>query len=485
MSIAVNLYTFAKKVNSTGRPSTSPLVLNCVLKDSCSIIYPVIGIDKGLTWNPAAYNYAYISAFNRYYYVNDWSFAEGLWWAAMGVDALATWRGSILDSEAYIVRASKNADGAIVDSMFPAKSTYDYDLARWNGSGLGPYTPWTNNFNNGFYVVGVINNDTNSLGAVSYYAFTPAQFASFKGYLLGDVTWTGILTTNPDIGENLFKALFNPFQYISTVLWFPFTFPTEYGTAITSLKFGWWEIQNISCYRINSFYYATSSNLQVSEHPQSATRGVYLNGSPYSDYRLFAPPFGEFELDASFFTTAQYVSGFTSVPCSIVVDLISGMGSLTVSVGAPSARILYVQSQIAISIQIAQLYTENNMGDTMSTVAQSAVSAVKRLFGASEGSQKADIGIIDALSVGTVHMMQTGSNGSLCQFSTPFFIGCKHYEMADDAVFDKGRPVCKESGLSTYSGEYVQTVGAHIPLSGTETEITAVNDALDGGVFLE
>lgn len=483
MSIAVNLYTFAKKVNSTGRPSTSPLALDCVLKDNCSVIYPVIGIDRGITWNPSSYNYAQISAFHRYYYVNDWSFAEGLWWAALSVDALATWRGAILDSEAYIARSSKNYDGAIIDTMFPAKSTFDSYIARWNGSGAGPYTPWTNNFNNGFYIVGIINNDTNSLGAVSYYAFTPSQFADFKAYLMGDLGWSGIIATVTDVSENLFKALYNPFQYVASVLWYPFSFPSGYGSAITTIKVGWWDITGISCYRLTSYYYSTASNILVDEHPQSYLRGVFLNGAPYSLYTIYAPPFGEFALDATVFPSAEYVNGYASVSCSIVVDLISGMGSLSVSVG--NTRILYTQTQVAIPIQIAQLYAENNKGDTLSTISQAAITGIKQLFGGSNSDQIADIGIKDALSIGTTHMMQTGANGSLCQFTTPFIIVCRHYHITEDAVFDKGRPVCRESSLITYTGEYIQTVGAHIPLEATEPEIITVNSTLDGGVFLE
>ena len=483
MSITVNLYTFAKKVNSTGRPSTSPVAVECVLKDGCSIIYPVIGLDKGITWNPAAYNYAQIASFNRYYYINDWSFAEGLWWASLSVDALATWKNGILNSTAYIARASKNYDGAIIDTMFPAKSTFTFNIGRWNGSGQGPYTPWTNNLENGFYIVGIINNDNDSIGAVSYYVFTPSQFAAFKAYLMGDLGWSGVIATVTDVSENLFKALYNPFQYISSVLWYPFSFPAGYGTSISTIKIGWWDITGISCQRLDAFHYATTNTISASAHPDSATRGVFLNGAPYSQYTLFAPPFGEFELDASCFPGATYTNGYTNVECSIVVDLISGNGRLSVYVG--ELTVLYTQTQIAIPIQIAQQYAENNAGETLDTIAQGALTGIKQtLFGGSS-NQTAELGIFDAINIGTVHMMQMNSNGSLCQFMSAFFLKCKHYDMTNDAYHDKGRPVCVESTLSAYANEYVQTVGAHVAIAGTETEITLVNDTLDGGVFLE
>lgn len=483
MSITVNLYTFAKKVNSTGRPSTSPLALDCVLKDSCSIIYPVIGVDRGITWNPSSYNYAQISAFNRYYYVNDWSFAEGLWWAALSVDALASWRSEIYGTTEYVGRAASTYDGAIIDILFPAKSTYALNVVRWNGAGLGPYTPWTNNIDSGFYVVGIINNDSNSLGAVSYYAFTPSQFANLKSYLLGDVTWTGILATNPDIGENLFKALFNPFQYITTIYWYPFSVPSGIGDSISSIKFGWWEIQNISGYRLTNYYHLIASTLQVLNHPEARNRGVFLNGGPYSKYILYAPPFGEFELDAGAFPNAAYTNNYTPVSCSIVVDLISGQGKLTVTVdGRPQ---LVNQTQIAISIQIAQLSSEKSAEWTGRVAEQGLSTLISNTLGSSQGERIVNMGVQDAISIGDVRMMQTGSNGTLCQFMSPFFIACIYYDMTDDANTDKGRPLCKEVLLSTLAPGYVITAGSHVAIAGTETEISAVNGALDGGVFLE
>ena len=486
MAITVQLYTFAKKINSTARPSSAPAAFDCVLKEGCSIIYPAIGIDNGAAWNPSAYNYAHIAAFDRYYYVSDWSYSGGLWWASLTVDALATWRSTIYNTTEYVLRAASAYDGAIIDTMFPAKSTYNYSISRWDGAGSGPYTPWTNNLNNGFYVAGIINNDNNSIGAVSYYAFTPSQFANFKNYLMGSVDWTGILATNPDIGENLFKALFDPFQYITSVYWFPFSFPSGYGTSIASIKVGWWEIQNVSCYRLNSYYYSMSSTININQHPLAPTRGAYLNSSPYTEYYLYAPPFGEFILDGSFFPSAVYTGGATGVTCTIVIDLITGMGALSVSLDtSPSdARLLYNQSQIAIPIQIAQIYNETNQGDTINTIAEAAVAAAKRMLGASEGNRITDMGVMDAISLGSVHMSQAGSNGSLCQFSAAFFIGCKYYNITDNAYTDKGRPLCQERQLSTLAPGYVITAGSHVALAGTDYEIGAVNDALDGGVFL-
>lgn len=495
MAITVNLYTFAKKVNSTGRPASSPVAVDCVLKDSCSVIYPVIGIDRGIAWNPAAFNYAYISAFNRYYYINDWSFAEGLWWAALGVDALATWRTNIYNATEYVLRSSASYDGNIIDTMFPAKTTYRETSYVWpTGNNPGPWiTNLSGGIGGGFYVIGIVNSDISSRGAVSYYAFTPDQFATFKHFLMGDISWTDITTTNPDIGENLYKSLFNPFQYIVSAKWFPFEIPTGVsgiGEAITELTFGWWSFTGFSCYRVRNFRHLISDTLRAYRHPLSTTRGNYLNLSPYNVYRLYAPPFGEFDLDSTLFGNAPFTNGYENVFINIRVDILSGSASLAVSVGSQyhetGVILLQIETPLAIDVQIAQLYSENSLSNFASSLDKSLQGLFKQITqGSPEHGISASFGIADAANIGELHIAQQGLNGSLSQFDLPFMLVTISQNMTDDANTDKGRPLCREAQLSTLAPGYVVTAGSHIALAGTETEISMVNDSLDGGVFLE
>ena len=75
MAIAVNFYTFKKRMNSTMRPEnafpavTPAATYYCILKAGCDVMSPVISLDYGIANNPTALNYAYIPDFNRYYFV--------------------------------------------------------------------------------------------------------------------------------------------------------------------------------------------------------------------------------------------------------------------------------------------------------------------------------------------------------------------------------------------------------------------------------
>lgn len=491
MALSVNLYTFAKKVNSTRRPASASLSVDCILKEACSVIYPVIGLDKGAAWNPSAYNYAYISAFSRYYYVNDWSYSDGLWWASLAVDALATWRGNIYSASEYVIRASADYDGAIIDTMFPATVKYTVQRYGWNGAGLTG-TPWAQTLSNGVYIVGIINNDSSAMGAVSYYAMTTAQFDNFKDYLLGNIDWTGILASNPDIGENLFKAIFNPFQYIVSIKWFPFPVTDIMGkTAHTSIKIGWWEIENIDCYTFNVPFCDKTALLKLYQHPQASTRGIYLNQSPYNIYKLFAPPFGEFDLPGDLIGNAVFSNGESNLSVNIRCDLISGKASLQVGVlpiqSTGNINVLLTETTLSIDIQLAQIY-QNASADASYTMGGNVINVITSAIknGGNTGARIAkDVGVIDAAEVGSINMSQIGNNGSLSQFYLGFYAETRSKEMTEDANTDKGRPLCKDVQLSTLAPGYVITAGSHIAIAGTETEISMVNDTLDGGVFLE
>ena len=67
MSITVTLYTFSKRENSTAQPSTGT-DFYCVLKQPTSIINPTLEISAS---DITGYNYAYIAAFGRYYFMKD------------------------------------------------------------------------------------------------------------------------------------------------------------------------------------------------------------------------------------------------------------------------------------------------------------------------------------------------------------------------------------------------------------------------------
>ena len=505
--MTVNFYSFSKKKNSTARPSSNPTIYVCTLKEGCSVVSPTIGLDLGRLTSPSSYNYAYISDFSRYYYIKDWYWEQGLWWANLSVDVLASHKSDILASRAYVLRASKTYDGNIIDTFYPAKPSFTQNVSMWSDNNTPG--PWKAAITNGVYVVGIINDDSNSVGAVSYYVFTPQQFATFKYILLHDANWTDIESSNPDIGINLYKSLFNPFQYIVSVKWFPINIDNLSGnvSSLTELNFGWWNIPVIACYRLTLFSWATVKTLEFTPHPLAATRGNYLNSAPYSKYILYLAPFGEIELDSSLFSIAKYTNNKGSLLCEIIVDVVTGDATIkcTVSGTSSNVEVTRLSTMLAVNINVAQIYSENNIDKMVETGSNGIIQMGKTFANAVTNTIDAIIGgtdfsktehdisslsveagfVTDALSIGTVHLSQLGSNGSLAQFGLPNMLVSRHADIVDDDVSDFGRPLCQDNVLSAFSPGYVQTLNAHIISDCYGGELTAINTYMDGGVYLE
>ena len=136
----VYLMTYAKKENSTARPALTGLTpFTGTLRSQCSIIHPSIGFDLGQNTQPTA-NYSYIPDFGRYYFIQNWTFDRGIWWADLMVDVLATWRSDIGSSTQYVLRSADTWNGQIIDTLYPVTNhhSYSYELITNNWTGTGP-----------------------------------------------------------------------------------------------------------------------------------------------------------------------------------------------------------------------------------------------------------------------------------------------------------------------------------------------------------
>lgn len=492
--VNTQFFQFAKRKNSTARPGGTPgAAFNCNIKESSSVLRPTLqistaGISGGGAGFPTHFNYAYIATFNRYYYVVEWvSIAHELWEVILEVDVLATYRVEIGNATAYVARASEDYDGTISDGLFPTTSKVTCVRNYWYASGT-QHSPWLREYADGTYILGIVNSEGSGVGGITYYAMSNSGFNAFKGYLLGDYEWTGIEDTNPDLGENLYKSLFNPFQYISSITWFPIGYSSISGTPST-LKLGWWVLSdNITCKVLSgdtAGKYLAYDVIYTGVHPETDERGIYVCSAPYSQYRLYAPPFGEFTLDAQQIASSvvQFDSALSSALTIIInVDLISGMGQLEVL--CTSGVLVRASAMVGVNIAIAQI-NSNGWGQVRN-IAETSGGVLGSLFSGNIGGaiSSAATGILNGIELSIPHSQEKGSNGSIGEYQRDFFLECVYSDLADDALEDKGRPLCKEVVLSTLAGGYVQTVGAHVDIAAYLDEVEQINTLLDGGIYL-
>ena len=122
-SIDVNLYVNSSPVEALSKTISGGLTYGCVLKEHTSILRPKILIAT--SDNITGYNYMYIQAFGRYYFIDDIvSTNDGRWEISAHVDVLTTYETAIKSNSAVIKRSEQLYNLYLDD---PEYKTYNYD----------------------------------------------------------------------------------------------------------------------------------------------------------------------------------------------------------------------------------------------------------------------------------------------------------------------------------------------------------------------
>lgn len=465
-------YQFAKRTNSTKRPSGGR-GFGIDLKAPCSIINPEIKIAT--QEDPTGYNYCYLPTFNRYYWVKNWTYSDGLWTASLSVDALASYRDQIGSSTEYVVRSSAKYDPKIVDNLYPTKATVTTKTM------LSNTTPFTDNpeGNRGFFVVAVNAPGYVSFGGAIYLAMGSTTFQALMSALLSDTDYLDI--SAEEISSNLTKALFNPIQYISKAFWIPCG-NTAIGTPVSEIPVGWWKMQNVG----NAYVIQNTNDKQVftfnistPHHPQHITRGVYTDGAPYSEYTLYCPPFGEIKLNANLFVLQS------TLYCRLTVDYRTGDAVLDLSFNHDFDTVFFSTSgNVAVSVQLAQIATNVDELASLGGLIQTAVGAIAGGAAAFFGGGDIVNGIASGAQQTTVQSQSKGGGASVAKYGiTPYLTGV-FYDLVDDNNEDHGRPLCQRVQLSSIPG-FIMVDDPDIALSATAAEIDSVKSYMRNGFFFE
>lgn len=462
-------YQFAKRTNSTKRPSGGQ-EFGIDLKAPCNIIDPEIKIA---TQNdPTGYNYCYLPTFSRYYWVKNWTYADGLWDASLTVDTLASYRDQIGNSTEYVTRSSAQYDGTISDGLYPATAEVRSVTSAFQGG-------FSETISGGFFVIGFIAKAANSIGAITYVVMTPGNAKKLSAKLLTDVSYLSI--DNAEISDSLTKVLFNPYQYIVSCNYFPFdvTELTAHLPLVSNVDVGWWSI-DIPCWILG----ADNNNLTKSvsagipKHPQAASRGGYCNASPYTDYTIFLQPFGVIPLDAS------KLWGAATLSIQYTVDLFTGDSILRVFTDT-NQLVHETTAKLGVPIQLSNITFDipSGSGGLLHTGIAAAFGGIQAAL---SGGSFSDVGngILNAAQATNADVASKGATGSTIAFDSVPYMVARFKILVDDNNEDHGRPLCKRVQLSTIPG-YIMVDDPDIALAATAEEIDSVKSYLKNGFFYE
>lgn len=490
----IHLYSgFRKRENSTKAPlvADASLVLTGYLREPCSIMNPVFKIERFQSdASPQTFTYAYIEQFARWYFVRDWTWADGLWQCSLEVDVLASFKTNIGNSQAYIERCSSESDGAITDKWYPATTNFNTQsvalASSWNG--VSP--------DGGCYVVGIICNANRASsqigGAVTYYVMTPAQLGSLMGYLLG----TGFLADNgfpsipnPDqqLMQDTAKALINPVQYIASCMWLPVPAAVIGDGTNHGIVLGYYDIgSNVATGQyLQAVIFTMSVTGQIPSHPQAPTRGKYLNYAPYTRISLSIPPFGTIPLDTSFCEVGSYLR------CIVWCDPITGKATMRIELYPDSehagtgAIVREVSTMMGVPIQLAQMTPDyiNAIGSALA-VATTLDSAWRGDIGEGALATRSFNAIGSAIDSLMPQIESQGVSGSFLATAMPPYLTAQHFIITDEDNDEFGRPLCAIRTINTLSG-FIKCRDAHVDFSCYKDEKTRILNYMISGFFWE
>lgn len=497
----IEFYSFDKRENSTARPVGAGTVLDGVLHWGFSVLNPLIDINT--TENPTKYNYMFIREFKeqgasevpgRFYFIENWSYDKGIWTAHGSVDALASWRDEIGELPQYVVRSAQRANPFVVDMLYPATSKISEGFE-------GLTNIWGYNMESGSYIIGIIaGSGLDRVGATNYYIMNQAQMIVLLNVLMDEPTWTDLPNiaireikgailgddVNLEISDSNFlttlKTEFNPIQYIVSCQWFPFDL-TEKLTEITrAIPLGWWTLpDSVSGFLLkqkNAIKWI-SKYIKIPRHPQM-TEGSrnYLTLEPFSRYSFFGGPFGVIPLDST------KIRNTTHMSMDIAVDLITGIGTLYLGQASESIQGAFycTTCQFGVPIQLAQM--ANNIYKAAATAVTGAVSAIESTLRGSVSGAIASIttGIGNALQAAVPQLISNGANGSTSGFLLQPGIHAWFFNVVDEDVEHRGRPLC-EIHKPSFLGGYMQVADADVHLPATKQEISIIKNYMEGGFY--
>lgn len=468
---------FEKDPASTKKPSGDGTSFECVLKENCGILNPTIILGLGYDKAPYDSMYARISDFGRYYFVNEWVWAGGVWEVTLTVDPMATYRSDIGSQSQYILRSSNRNNDNITDTNYPANGgyiVYNRNIFAGEASQYKPFNGWKSSYEDGTYVIGVVNGDTSSTigGGVSYYCCTNTWFKTFLNAMMSSLEWAQIDTA--EISEQLLKAIFNPAEYIVSCIWLPIELDTEFlGKAQGALKFGYWQLP-FGGYSLSKGRYGLIAQCNAERHPQAESEFSYLNLPPFTRYTLLMPGFGEIAIDPlDLFQSPNFY-------ITIDLDLITGMAILELSrvtmgtaTGAVFAR---HRAQVGVPIQLAQL--KNDIGGGIGGIA----GAVGGLLNLDLGKVASGIG--SAVNATIPRATTIGTTGSIAEYGQRMTLLCEFCEQVEIDNAHAGKPLCEMHKPSSLKG-YMTVENPKIELNATRGEIDTVKDYMANGFYYE
>lgn len=350
---SIILYNLTNEPQVMGKSLSNGLTLNGVLRDGASLLDPQIEVQ--LSELPT-YNYCYISAFNRYYFINDiTSVRNNLWLLSMHVDVLESYKDKIKQLTAVVARNENTFDEYITDDCLTFPTNYELSINNM-------YTIFEQaGKNDGNVVVKVTQNvHLNDLPAGSDVqqpnltvaqpraAYNSLDLECYASYVFaynatteGDLTFSDFYAFAKMISENSTYATF-----VQSVVMYPF----KVGDTVNSLLSIGDKTAQVDGKSVNVKMLKPNPNnifQIIIEKSELNLKGNFLDFAPYTVVQLYLPFYGGYTLDVKSFI----MSGAERVRITYVVDYDTGTATIYIAFlkSTAPAYVIY-QEQLSCTV---------------------------------------------------------------------------------------------------------------------------------------
>ena len=492
MSYSLKLGTFNKHIESTKQPNVATWTnYDVVFKDGTDVVNPTVVLS--IPYSTAkTYNYGYM--LDRYYWIENIKMVRtGLCEIQLKTDVLATYKSNIGSASLYILRSSVQSDGDIQDNLYPPTANVTRRHVEQPVSSIPGYVipPGESEYRNlgydgGYIVLNVAG--TGTLGATTLIMLTTPDFKRLikmlyeviDGYQLGDV-----------VKQVVKKFGGNPQELINGALWTPWPF---YGDDMDVIHIGGWDASELipnpdydpddptsppyitdavyGLYIDQPVVSATTVTFTIQKHPQAATRGAYLNLSPYTSYIIGVPGCGVVTLDAA------KLKNETSINVYRTIDAISGQYVVEVVANSSGQKLAHLVGQMGVPLT---LRGSNNATNVVGDIGQTlGAVATGNVIGAVTGA----IGGVMNMAAGTP--MSSGAGGSFAGvIGLPIWLDTLHYSVTAEDNTHNGRPYCQVTTPATLGGGYMIAERGDVDINGTLPEQEEIKRFLESGFYYE
>lgn len=466
-----------KRINSTKRPQGGT-AFDITLKDDTSLLQPEIYLKWPGSGSPTEYNFCYIPDFSRYYWISNWTYTERQWAASLTVDVLSSWKTEIGASSKYVLRSAAAYDPHVLDTMYPA--TGESQDLEWTAAFGIPVNP----VNGGAYILSVAGSapNTPTVGGCGYYVCSPAEITNIINNAFNTVQ--SAINGQPAqgnnwlesillwIGNNFIKGVSDISKFINSIMWVPLS-PGDISSGSVRVFLGVVDVGEAHPLTVPRATKQLDFSLTGIDPDQD-----WEWMSPYAYYTFEMLPFGVVPLDS------VPVLKYKMIKCNIVIDVISGIGTMKIY-GVESGATMYLiaerSAQMGVPIQLGG-YNINYVSALSNVVGGIASGAITG--GLPGALQSGASGIGDAVKSMIPDAITDGRSGGTGALETIGKIHCRRLLHTPQDITEQGRPLCEIRTLSTLPG-FILCRDGDITAPATDGELQQISQYLTGGFYYE